>query len=284
VLPPLVCTVRGCHRRLERRDRALRCENGHTFDVAREGYVNLLQPQDRRSRGPGDSREAIDARAALLAAGIGSTNLDAIVAAAATAPLSGTPPVVIDLGSGSGETLARLAAVRQICGVGIDLSTAAATHAARRVPSVTWVVANADRRLPLSDASVSLVLSIHGRRNPEECRRVLGADGLLIVAVPAPDDLAELRGEVQGQPVERERVAAVVAEHAPGFEVIEERRVAERHTLGRAALLNLLRGTYRGARASQSARIADLDSLDVTVASDVVVFARRPVHHQIGNH
>jgi 23S rRNA (guanine745-N1)-methyltransferase len=148
---------------------------------------------------------------------------------------------------------------------------------------VTWIIANADRRLPLADESVSLALSIHGRRNPEECRRVLTADGLLIVAVPAPDDLAELRGEVQGQPAERDRVAGVVAEHARGFAVVEERRVAERHTLGRAALLDLLRGTYRGARASQSARIADLDSLDVTVASDVVVFARRAADHHIVN-
>ena len=66
-------------------------------------------------------------------------------------------PVAADLGCGSGELLGALAAARDICGAGIDLSTAAVERAARRYPALTWVVANADRRLPLLDASVHLV-------------------------------------------------------------------------------------------------------------------------------
>ena len=72
--------------------------------------------------------------------------------------------IAVDLGSGSRRDAGpTLAAIAPISGIGIDLSVAAAEFAARRFPSLTWIVANADRRLPLQDASVDLVLSIHGR-------------------------------------------------------------------------------------------------------------------------
>ena len=61
-----------------RRDRTLVCPAGHSYDVARSGYVNLLQPQDRRSAAAGDSRVAIDARESLLAIGVGRTLIDGL--------------------------------------------------------------------------------------------------------------------------------------------------------------------------------------------------------------
>ncbi len=271
--PPLACTVRGCGLPLERRERAFACPRGHAYDVARSGYVNLLQPQDRRSREPGDSGAAIAARDRLLAAAIGRTIVDHIAGQAATL-LTGERPAVADLGCGSGALLAALAAIRPVEGVGIDLSTAAAEAAARRSAASTWVVANVDRRLPLLDGSVDLVLSLHARRNPQECARVLVPGGALLVAVPAPDDLVELRQAVQGRRIERDRSAVVVAEHAPLFTVTERRAVRERHALTGDALRDLLRGTYRGERASEAARVEALGRLDVTIASDILVFRK----------
>ncbi len=66
----LACSVRGCHLGLVRQSRVFVCPRRHTFDIARSGYVNLLQPQDRRSPNAGDSKDALAARAALLAAGV----------------------------------------------------------------------------------------------------------------------------------------------------------------------------------------------------------------------
>ena len=157
----LACSVRGCGEALTRHDRAYRCSHGHTFDVARSGYLNLLQPQDRRSTAAGDSAAAVSARARLLAHGVGASILAGIVSRAAALDLP-PDPVVADLGCGSGDALAALAALRPIRGVGIDLSTAAITHAVKQSAGrswtddvvLTWVVANADRRLPLRDGSV----------------------------------------------------------------------------------------------------------------------------------
>lgn len=268
----LACTVRGCGLALDRRGGAWICPRGHTYDVARSGYVNLLQPQDRRSRAPGDTRAALEARTRLLEAGVGRGLLDTLAAVAAALPLP-VPTVVVELGAGGGEALAAVAAGRTGEAIGLDLSSDAASLAARRFPRHTWVVANADRRLPLLDASVDLILSVHARRNPAECARVLAPGGALIVAVPAPDDLVELREAVQGGRVERDRADAVVEEHRPYFSLRARHTPRERHRLERSALLALLRGTYRGARASAAAATAALTDLEVTLASDVLVFA-----------
>ena len=270
-LPPLSCTVRGCGLPLERRGRAWHCPHGHSFDIARSGYVNLLQPQDRKSPAAGDSREAVEARALLLAAGIGRGVIDTVAYALNALELA-PQAVVVDLGAGTGEALGVAASQRPLTCVGIDLSTAAAEHAARRFPSLTWVVANADRGLPLTDRSVDVVLSLNARRHPAECARVLKRAGALIVAVPAPDDLIELRELIQGTGVERERTDALVSEHAPWFALRERATTRERRTLQRGHLLALLRSTYRGARVSASARIEALEQLEVTLASDVCLF------------
>jgi SAM-dependent methyltransferase len=129
--------------------------------------------------------------------------------------------------------------------------------------------------LPLLDRSVDVVASVHGRRNPEECARVLTRAGVLVIAVPAADDLAELRAEVQGEAVARDRRTALLEEHAPWFAAVEQFESREVHDLEGEALRDLLRGTYRGERRSAHASIAALEHLRVTIASDVFVMRRR---------
>jgi len=274
IAPPLACTVRNCGLPLARNEQTWSCANGHSYDLARSGYLNLLQPQDRRSLTAGDAAAVVEARARLHAVGVGRALIRTLLDHVASLQLS-DDTVMADLGSGSGDALGTCVAERGVAGIGIDLSVAAARHAARRFPHVTWVVANADRRLPLIEASVSFLLSLHGRRNPGECARVLTPSGFLFVAVPAADDLIELREFIQGMPAERARVEALLAEHEGLFTPIEHFSVREEQAKNRESLTDLLRSTYRGARASVSGRVASLSAMDVTVASDCVLFQRR---------
>jgi 23S rRNA (guanine745-N1)-methyltransferase len=250
------------------------CAAGHSYDIARAGYVNLLQPQDRRSRTAGDAKDAIDARAALLAAGVGRTLVDALATRVSLLTLR-DEAVVVDLGCGAGDVLAAVAERHPITGIGIDLSTAAVDRAARRFPRETWVVANADRRLPLLDRSVDLVVSVHGRRNPPEVARVLRAEAQLIVALPASDDLIELRTLVQGEGLERDRGEAMLVEHETQFQLIERTSVRETRDLDRDRLLQLLRGTYRGLRRGTAEAVAALTEMRVTLASDIFLLRLR---------
>jgi 23S rRNA (guanine745-N1)-methyltransferase len=267
--------VRGCGLPLTRHEHGLVCSAGHSFDIARSGYINLLQPQDRRSLSAGDSKAAVEARAALEQSGVGRAVVDAAIGKIAALALP-AEAVIIDLGSGTGEMLGGLAKARPFAGIGIDLSVAAVELSARRFPSVTWVVANADRRLPLQDDSVDVVLSIHGRRNPSESARVLKASGVLVAVLPSPDDLIELRTVVQGEGIERDRIDAMLAEHAANFKVVERLPIREQLTLERDALLNLLRGTYRGARFKLSERVEAMERMDVTLSSEMCVLRKVP--------
>ncbi len=269
---PLLCTVRGCAQPLVRESRGLRCANDHAFDFARSGYANLLQPQDRRSPRPGDRKEAVLARRRLLESGHGDALFDALCSAAAPLPASAR---VLDVGCGEGSHLGRLAERLPIDGSGIDISADAVDLAARRYPGLTWVVANADRGLPYPEATFDLIASITARRNPSEFARVLRRNGRLFIAIPAADDLAELREAVQGESVERSRGEGVVAEMSDHFDVASRTAVRERRALDRDALLDLLHATYRGLRRSEQARAKSLERLDVTFAWDVLTFRPR---------
>lgn len=272
--PPLACTVRGCGLPLDRQGPAFVCARGHLFDVARTGRVTLLQPQDRRSTMAGDTADAVAARARLLEAGIGRGLIDAVVSRVAALSLPDVP-VVADLGCGTGDTLRALGAALPITGIGIDLSVAAIDHAARldrAGRTSVWVVANADRRLPLLDGSVDLVLSLHGRRNAPECARILRPGGIALVAVPASDDLIELRTRVAGQATVRERQASVQAEYVAHLHVVAQETVTTRHDLTRPQLIDLLRATYRGARHRAANAVATLDHLSVTLSSTLFQF------------
>ena len=259
------------------------CAAGHSFDTARTGYINLLQPQDRRSLEAGDAPEAVDARDRLLTQGIGQQIVQQVTREAESLALPSTG-LVVDLGAGTGELLASICKVGRgpldpgsrpaITGIGIDLSVPAMERAARRYPSLSWVVANADRRLPVDDGCATLVVSMHGRRNPSECARVLTNGGTLFVIVPGVHDLRELRSAVGGRWVEQDRVPGVLAEHTAHFRHRRHITMEERHRVNHAAVRQLLRATYRGERRSAAATVETIDALDVTLASDLLVFEK----------
>jgi 23S rRNA (guanine745-N1)-methyltransferase len=268
-VPILLCPVRGCGEPLARGDRAYACPRGHSFDVARSGYCNLLQPQDRRSKEPGDPREAVLARRRFLEAGHGDLLLGAL--REEIVPVHAVP-AVLDLGCGEGFYLGSLAGERSMEAHGLDISTTAVDLAARRYPGVLWFVVNADRTLPYAGGSFDLVLSLTARRNAPEVRRVLRPEGRLIVAVPGEDDLIEAREAVLGERVLRSRVESVLADFAGAFAVESHRTLRRRERLTAEEIRDALAATYRGARESERRRLAGLGALEVTLSYDLFLF------------
>ena len=282
------CTVRGCGATIPAfaasgraaadgaRSTALRGPCGHSFDIARSGYINLLQPQDRRAREPGDTAEAVAARRRLFDAGVSGALLESAAAAIAVMGLS-PGARTLDIGSGEGSLLGALTVRFALAAAGVDLSARAVELAARRHPGVLWLVANADRGLPFADGSLDLVLSITARRSPAECARVLAPDGHLVIAIPAADDLAELREAVLGNASREDRTAKLVEEHAGHFRLLGRRESRERRSCSAAQLEDLLLATYRGGRAGRRERAGELAGLEVTLSHDIAVFEPVPV-------
>jgi len=252
----LVCPVRNCRLPLTRSERQLRCERGHSFDVARSGYVNLLQPQDRRSSQPGDTTAAVAGRRRLHDRGV----TDPLLRGIAEILTPSASDVVLDAGCGDGFYLGTLARQVGFSAHGIDISVGAIEAAARRYPECEWIVANADRFVPYADRSFSIVMSITARMNPNEFRRVLRDDGRLLIAIPAPDDLAELRG------AGHDRTVRTIGTFAHAFALVDRRRVSTTADLDAAAVHDVLLSIYRPMR-SQPA-----EAMRVTFSLDLLLF------------
>lgn len=254
----ILCTVRTCHEPLAREERRLVCPRGHSFDVARSGYINLLQPQERRSKQPGDAAEAVAARRRLHDRGLTAPLLDAI---ADMANLAGDDDV-LDAGCGDGFYLGSLARVSGCTAHGIDISIPAIEAAARRYPDCEWIVGNADRFVPYAEATFTRVLSITARMNSGEFRRILRDDGRLLIAVPAPDDLVELRG------TGRDRVARSIETFAREFTLIDQRRATTTADLDRDAVHDILLSIYR------PRPIEKVNAMRVTFSLDLLLFVK----------
>ncbi len=273
-MPVLRCTVRGCAGELTRDEGRLRCPQGHAFDRAREGYWNLLQPQDRRSPRAGDRDDTVAARRRWLARGF-ADGLIADLASRIDAMRLPDRVCAIDVGCGEGTLTARLFGSRAPEGCGVDLSTTAIRLAARLAPDLTWIVANGDRGLPFADGSVDLALSIFGRRPASELGRVVAATGTLLVVVPAEDDLIELREASQGEGLRRARAGDALAALDPHFELVAASTWRDHARHDRGALIDALAMSYRGARASERERLAALPALDVTLSADILALVPR---------
>jgi 23S rRNA (guanine745-N1)-methyltransferase len=263
-----LCPVRRCRLPLTAAERRLRCPREHSFDVARSGYINLLQPQDRRSSRPGDGAATLQARQRLIARGLEAPITSAIVGLLTLDPAD----VVLDVGCGEGHHLATIATRFRCEGHGLDISVAAIEAAAKQRPGFHWVVANADRFLPYADASFRVVASITAQRNPEEFRRVLRDDGTFLLVIPAPDDLIEIRELILGKGLKRDRVEKAIAAFAPLFVLDRHERVRHAVHLDAAAVHDIMAGSYRAGRTSRQARLAAVSELDVTLSRDALLF------------
>ncbi|MBT9499592.1 MAG: methyltransferase domain-containing protein [Zoogloea sp.] len=172
------------------------CASGHSFDIASQGYTNLLPVQHKRSRDPGDSKEMVAARRRFLAAGF----YQPIAAAVSRAVLAELPADAsiscLDAGCGEGYYLRQLAAAvpeeQTLALLGLDISKWAVLSAAKQDRRPGWVVGS-NAKLPVMPGSLDRVLCLFGFPVYAEFARVLKPGGLLVQVDAGPDHLRELR-------------------------------------------------------------------------------------------
>jgi 23S rRNA (guanine745-N1)-methyltransferase len=266
---PIICPL--CRQALVREPRRWLCAQGHSFDVAREGYVNLLPAQHRNSREPGDSHESLKARRAFLEAGHYAALREAMVRQASSySPLQ----TVLDVGCGEGWYTSALAGVAPEV-IGLDIAKPAIQLAARRYPGPTWIVGSG-ALLPVADASVDLVVSAFSQIHLGELLRVLHVGAHLLVATPAPDHLWALR----------EGLFEAVQPHQPdkflpgleaGFELLEQIEVRAPLLLDNAGLRQLVLMTPYAWKAKQERRAAveARDRLETQAAFSLMCLRKR---------
>ena len=172
-------------------------ESGHSFDVAKQGYVTLAAGAGLKHKG--DDMDMVNARETYLAMGHFAPFVEAVTGAVQGALDSAslaesTPASLLEVGAGTGYYLAHtLDSIAEARGVGLDISPHAAKHLAKCHPRVGAVVADVWERLPIRDESVDAISVVFAPRNPAEFQRVLVPGGQVIVLTPDAGHLDELR-------------------------------------------------------------------------------------------
>ena len=184
----LICPICGLELNIVGRQYV--CAQNHSFDVARQGYVNLLTVQQKHSLNPGDTREQVLSRREFLEAGYYGPIAETLIATARELGISGQ---ILDVGCGEGWYSAQLADALDAPLTGLDISKEAVRCAAAKYKGKQWLCATA-AHIPVADGSVSLLTSLFALTLPEEFRRVLAPGGYYFQVLAAQDHLLGLKG------------------------------------------------------------------------------------------
>ena len=186
----LICPI--CGEQLHIRDKSCLCPNRHSFDIARQGYVNLLTVQQKHSLNPGDTREQVLSRRTFLEAGYYAPILETLIETARNLGITGP---ILDVGCGEGYYSSRLADALGADLLGLDISKEAVRCAAAKYKNHRWVCATA-AHIPVPDGSAKLITSLFALTLPEEFKRILSDDGYYFQVLAAEDDLLGLKSVI----------------------------------------------------------------------------------------
>lgn len=211
----VLCPI--CGAELQECDKCWRCENGHSFDVARQGYVNLLTVDRKHSLHPGDTKEQVAAREAFLDAG----HYAPIAALLRELLAEYHPATLLDVGCGEGYYLS--AAAPEGCRVwGLDISKDAVRYAAVRNKNACWLVGTASH-LPFADASFDCITSMFALTEPAEFSRVLKPGGVFVQVTAHPEHLMNLKQIIYPEIIRKEKDLQPVY---PGFRQEDARELS----------------------------------------------------------
>jgi 23S rRNA (guanine745-N1)-methyltransferase len=236
---------------------AVRCGAGHSFDVARQGYLNLL-PGDART-GTADTAAMVAARERFLAGGHYVPVADRLAAVCEQAV--GADGCVVDVGAGTGFYLATvLERLPDRVGLALDISKHALRRAARADPRIGAVGCDAWRPLPVRDGVAALALSVFAPRDPDELARILAPGGALAVVTPTRGHLSELVPAVGMLTVQERKRERLEGKLGGAFATEGETDVEHQLALGHADLRALV-------AMGPSARHLDADQVAERVAA-----------------
>lgn len=216
-MTPFICPL--CRSPFQQRHNTQVCENNHHFDIAKEGYLNLLPVNTKNSKNPGDNKEMMSARREFLMTG-GYLPLAEKVSALMNTYLSKEKQAqLLDLGCGEGyySNIVDNSLPSNITVTALDISKVAVRYAAKRYKNIHFCVASA-YDIPLPDKSIDGLLRIYAPSLDSELLRVIKPQGYLITVTPAPRHLFQLREKIYQEVNEHRKENA-----APlGFDKIEQ--------------------------------------------------------------
>ena len=263
----LLCPI--CGSQLNNEGKRYVCARNHSFDVARQGYVNLLAVQQKHSLNPGDTREQVLSRREFLEAGYYAPIARTLIETAKELAVSGR---ILDVGCGEGYYSAQLADALGAELTGLDISKEAVRCAAAKYKGKQWLCATA-AHIPVEDGSADLLTSLFALTLPEEFRRVLKPGGYYFQVLAAEDHLLGLKGIIYDRLNFREKNTVP---ELPGFERIKSVPIRFAFTVEGQQVRNLFSMTPHVFRIGKSGaeRLGNTQVLTDTASCVLNVFRR----------
>jgi 23S rRNA (guanine745-N1)-methyltransferase len=265
-----VCPVCGGSLQLLQSGKTYTCQNQHSFDLAKEGYLNLLPVQHKHSKEPGDSKQMMTARREFLEAGFYEPMAKTVAMMINANRTVGQNMRLLDLGCGEGYYSRKIASYcnhhEQIALHGIDIAKFAIAAAAKKQPNARFIVASSNR-LPSPDQYFDFVLRVFAPSDDDELKRVLKSSGHLLTVTPGPRHLWQLK----------EFIYAEVKEHASeslvpqGFERLTTQRISYKITPNPQQRMALLQMTPFAWRANESVQQSLSSVSELEIETDFIL-------------
>lgn len=264
----LMCPV--CRQGLRLNERTWRCDHNHSYDMAKQGYVNLHVVQHKHSKNPGDTPESVQARRAFLSAGFYAPLQQAVVEKIRQLRIEN----LLDIGCGEGYYTDAMQQQVLQC-VGVDIAKNAVQVAAKLNKDVTWVVGTG-AILPVLDDSIDLCTSLFSPIPEQEILRVLKAQGYLLVVTPAKEHLYAMR-EALFSEVNPHEPHKFVEQLSQSFELIDAQVVDAPLKLDQIALKNLIEMTPYAYKAKPELRQAleQKNEFNVSAQFQIYLFKKK---------
>lgn len=263
----LLCPI--CGENLNLQDRRYVCPKNHSFDIARQGYVNLLCVEQKHSRCPGDTRLQVLSRREFLDGGFYAPIAETLIQTARQLGISGT---VLDVGCGEGYYCVRLAQALGLSLTGVDISKEAVRFAAGKYKGHQWLCATA-AHIPVEDASADLITSLFALTMPEEFHRIAKPGGYFFQVLAAQDHLLGLKSIIYDQLNFKEKDTIP---EVPGFDRITSIPIRFSFAVEGAQVQNLLAMTPHVFRIGKEGaqRLAQTQHLTDTASCMLNVYRR----------
>lgn len=272
----------NCKKPLLRTGMCYLCESGHSFDVSKDGYVNLVLPSQKGSKLPGDNPEMVAARREFLDMGYFNPLAQELSGLVAPMLLKSGENIIVDAGCGEGyydvvlsDFLSAASIPSRI--IGMDISKSAVCKAAKACKSCgvsADFIVGSSYNVPLKSECACVVLNVFAPHCPEEFARILSRDGHVLVVVPAARHLWELKEFLYDEPYENPPAVLDFA----GFELVRAHSVTYEMKLDRKGALALFEMTPYAYKTPQDAKLRLQSCNGMSVSASFEIYDFRKAH------
>lgn len=272
----IICPV--CKEKLIKEGKKYQCKNNHSFDMAKQGYTNLLLSNQKHSKMPGDDKEMVLSRRRFLEKDYYKAISDAVNNIVLDR-ITNSQVNILDIGCGEGyytKNLKNALEKNNIKGniIGIDISKEAVLAAAKSNKDIEWIVASATN-IPVEDSSLDFVICMFAKIIPEEKLRTLKKGGYLVVVSTGENHLIELK-EVVYDNVRTEFYSPIedlkIFEHEKTVNCKTKVLIGENESI--KDLFDMTPYRWRSPKVGIE-RLFSLDSLEITIDVNIDIFIKK---------